>query len=111
MSGANGFGANRQIGLAGATIAGQSSATLRSQQPFSFKAAIDHLEDEIIQLKADVAFARKEVRQLKSEQDTVEAIANAQCNDIERYLRKEINILDDVILKAQKRQKAENQRF
>jgi len=48
MSGANGFGTNRQIGIAGATIAGQSTATLRSQQPFSFKAAIDQLEEEII---------------------------------------------------------------
>ena len=48
---------------------------------------------------------------MKSEQDTVEAIASAQCNDIERYLRKEIGILDDINLKANKRQKAENERF
>ena len=48
---------------------------------------------------------------MKSEQDTVEAIANAQCNEIERYLRKEIGILDDINLKANKRQKAENERF
>ena len=41
---------------------GQSNATLRSQQPFSFKAAIDQLEDEIMQLKQEVMFARKEVR-------------------------------------------------
>ena len=54
-------------------------------------------------MKADVSYARKEVRQLKSEQDTVESIAIAQCNDIQRYLQKEINILDDVILKANKR--------
>ena len=74
--GANNF-PQRQIGIAGATIAGQSSSTLRSQQPFSFKAAIDQLEEEIVQLKADVSFARKEVRQLKSEQDTVESIAIA----------------------------------
>ena len=40
---------------------------------------------------------------MKSEQDTVEAIANAQCNDIERYLRKEIGILEDVNLKAKRR--------
>ena len=36
---------------AGASIMGQSNATLRSNQPFSFKAAIDQLEDEIMQLK------------------------------------------------------------
>ena len=61
-----------------------------------------------MQLKSEVAFARKEVRQLKSEQDTVEAISKAQCSDIERYLKKEIAILDDVIAKAQRRQQAEN---
>jgi len=48
------------------------------------------------------------VRQLKSEQDTVEAIAVAQCNDIQRYLTKEIGILEDVTVKSNKRQKAEN---
>ena len=48
---------------------------------------------------------------MKSEQDTVEAIAQAQCNDIQRYLTKEIAILDDIIIKAAKRQKAENSRF
>lgn len=62
-------------------------------------------------MKSEVAFARKEVRQLHSEQDTVEAISNAQCNDIERYLKKEISILDDVILKSMQRQTAENKRF
>lgn len=50
-----------------------------------------------------MAFSRKEVRQLKAEQNTVEAIANAQCNDIERYLKKEIGILEDVTVKANKR--------
>ena len=62
-------------------------------------------------LKQEVAFARKEVRQLKSEEDTVADVAKAQCQDIERYLSKEIAILDDVINKANKRQKAENMRF
>ena len=41
----------------------------------------------------------------------MEDVAKSQCADIERYLKKEINILDDVIIKANKRQKAENQRF
>jgi acetolactate synthase small subunit len=81
---------------------------LRSQAPFSFKAAIDQLEDEIMQLKQEVAFARKEVKQMKSEQNTVEDVAKAQCADIQRYLEKEIAILDDVQLKANKRQQTEN---
>ena len=99
--------------MAGASIVAgnQSNQTLRSQQPFSFKAAIDQLEEEIMQLKIEVAAAKKEVKQLKSEQDTVEDVAKAQCADIERYLRKEIAILDDVIIKSNVRQKAENSRF
>jgi len=53
-------------------------------------------------------FQRKEVRQLKSEQDTVEDVAKAQCADIERYLQKEIAILDDIQKKSDKKQKTEN---
>ena len=99
------------MGLAGASIAGHSNGTLRSQQPFSFKAAIDQLEDEILDLKKEVAFCRKEVGILKTEQDTVEDVAVAQTTDIKRYLQKEIAILDDVINKFNIRQKAENSRF
>ncbi len=78
LSGA-GFGNAKPnaMGLAGAAIAMASNSTLRSQQPFSFKAAIDHLEDDIMQLKQEVANARKEVRQLKGEQDTVEDVAKS----------------------------------
>ena len=38
-------------------------------------------------------------------------MAKAQCTDIQRYLQKEIAILDDVQIKAKKRQTAENSRF
>ena len=48
---------------------------------------------------------------MKGEQDTVEDVAKAQCADIERYLQKEIAILDDIQKKADKKQKNENQRF
>ena len=48
---------------------------------------------------------------MKQEQDTVEEVAETQCQDIKRYLQKEIAILDDVINKANVRQKAENSRF
>ena len=40
---------------------------------------------------------------LKSEQDTIVSVAKAQDADIERYLNKETTILDDVILKQNKR--------
>ena len=50
-------------------------------------------------MKREVAFCRKEVVVLKTEQDTVEDVAKAQTVDIKRYLQKEIAILDDVINK------------
>ena len=81
---------------------------MRLQQPFSFNAAIAQLEEEIKQLREEVMFQRKEVRQLKANQDTVEDVAKAQCADIQRYLQKEIAILDDVQKKADKKQKTEN---
>ena len=58
-----------------------------------------------------MAFCKKEVQVLKQEQDTVEEVSETQCMDIKRYLSKELNILDDVIHKANDRQKAENSRF
>jgi len=58
-----------------------------------------------------VAYCKKEVNVLHSEQQTVGEVAQTQCDDIERYLKKETNILEDTINKAQMRQKAENSRF
>jgi chromosome segregation ATPase len=99
------------MGMAGASMVGGSNATLRSQMPFSFKASVDQLEDEINNLRQELAFCKKEVQILKTEQDTVEEVATAQSNDIERYLSKENNLLNDVINKFSIRQKAENTRF
>ena len=62
-------------------------------------------------LAQENVFCKKEVHILKSEQDTVEEVSITQCSDIKRYLQKEITILEDVINKANVRQKAENSRF
>ena len=90
--------------VAGQDVAGDIPAAPDADNPAApceavtaeLQAAIDQLEEEIMQLKQEVSFARKEVRQLKGEQDTVEDVAKAQCADIQRYLEKEIAILDDV---------------
>jgi DNA-directed RNA polymerase subunit M/transcription elongation factor TFIIS len=62
-------------------------------------------------LAAEVAFCKKEVGILHSEQATIETVATTQCSDIQRYLEKETNILEEVINKSQQRQKAEHSRF
>ena len=64
-----------------------------------------------MQLHQEVAYCKKEVNLLKAEQDTVESVASTQCSDIERYLRKEIGILEDIINKSQGRQTADNNKF
>ena len=62
-----------------------TNGSLRTNQPFSFKASIDELEDSIRNLAQEVAFCKKEVNVLKQEQDTVEEVAETQCMDIKCY--------------------------
>ena len=42
-----------------------TNTSVRSQQPYSFKASIDQLEEEIMNLAQEVAFFKKEVQILK----------------------------------------------
>ena len=86
--------------MAGAQQMLATNTSVRSQQPYSFKASIDQLEEEIMNLAQEVSFCKKEVQILKQEQDTVEEVSETQCLDIKRYLMKELAILDDVINKA-----------
>lgn len=88
------------LGMAGAQQMLATNTSVRSQQPYSFKASIDQLEEEIMNLAQEVSFCKKEVQILKQEQDTVEEVSETQCLDIKRYLMKELAILDDVINKA-----------
>ena len=80
-------------------------------KPFSFTAVLDEIEADILHLAQEVAFCKKEVGILHTEQGTIEQVAKTQCADIQRYLEKETNILEDVIAKSSARQKAENARF
>ena len=97
------------MGRAGAAIMGQSNQTLSIKSPNtgllpnSFKTALEEIEDEINELQQEVTFQKKEMAVLKSEQDTIVDVAKAQDADIERYLNKEVRILDDVICKQQDR--------
>ncbi len=65
--------------------------------PNSFITALEEIEDEITKLSAEAAYYKKEYKLLKSEFDTITDIAKSQHTDIERYLAKEIKILDDII--------------
>jgi hypothetical protein len=48
---------------------------------------------------------------LRSEQATIVDVAHSQCQDIEKYLEKETNVLNDCINKQALRQKAEYSRL
>lgn len=62
-------------------------------------------------LKQEVQYCHNEVQILKSEQNTICDVAQAQGTDIEKYLHNEIDILNDVICNQAVRQKAEVSRI
>ena len=86
---------------------GQSTYSTTSKLPFSFKNAIEQIEEEILLLATEVSYGKNEVGILKSELETISDVAKSQTNDIQRYLEKEIIILKDVIDKQHVRQNAE----
>jgi hypothetical protein len=54
------------MGAAGATMM-QSSHSIVSKLPCSFKSTLDQIEEDILQLAQEVAFCKKEVNVLHSE--------------------------------------------
>ena len=74
-------------------------------------ALVNELEDDINETRKELNFCKKEVQILKTEENTVAEMAQTKCEDIDRYLNKEIHYLEELIGKAQIKQKAENSRF
>jgi len=48
---------------------------------------------------------------LNTERETVLEMAQSKCNDIDKYLHKEIRYIEELISKADKKQKGEHQQF
>ncbi len=63
-------------------------------------AFINELEDEIFETRKELNFCKKEVQILNSERDTVGEMAETKCQDINKYLTKEINYLEELIIKS-----------
>ena len=72
---------------------------------------VNELEDEVTETIKELSFLKKEIAILNSEKDTVAEMASTKCEDIDRYLSKEIHYLEELIHKGQIKQKAENSRF
>ena len=77
-----------------------SFASGASKNAKSFHANLIDLEDEIIETRKELNFCKKEIEILKSEKDTVAEMADTKCNDINKYLLKEIHYLEELINKA-----------
>ena len=82
-----------------------------SKSQVSFVAIVNELEDEITETRKELNFLKKETQILNTEKDTVAEMAQTKCDDIDRYLSKELHYLEELINKAQIKQKAENSRF
>ena len=90
-------------------MSGYGSFTSKSN--VSFIANLQELEDEIAETRKELNFCVKEVRILNTEKETVHEMAETKMEDINKYLTKEIHYLEELISKAQTKQKAENSRF
>ena len=61
---------------------------------------LDELEYDIGETRKELNFCKKEVKILNTEKDTVAEMAETKCQDINRYLHKEIHYLEELISKA-----------
>ena len=89
----------------------QSYGSMSSKNNINFISFLNEIEDEIAETRKELNFCKKEVQILNTERDTVSEMAESKCVDINRYLNKEIHYLEELIAKAQTKQKAENSRF
>ena len=101
------------IGTAGQQVmSGYGSfASQGTKNNRSFHANLLELEEDIAETRKELNFCKKEVQILNTERSTVLEMAETKCIDIEKYLAKEIHYLEELISKAQTKQKAENSRF
>ena len=89
----------------------QSYGSINSKNNINFITFLNEIEEDISETRKELNFCKKEVQILNTERDTVAEMAETKCDDINRYLNKEIHYLEELISKAQTKQKAENSRF
>ena len=92
-------------------MASTSMSTRSGMGNINFTAFTNELEEEIIEVRKELNFLKKEIHILNSEKDTIAEMASTKCDDIDKYLHKEIKYLDELIVKANHKQKAENARI
>ena len=88
-----------------------TSGSMSSKNNVNFIQFLLDIEEDIAETRKELNFCKKEVQILNSERDTVSEMAETKCEDINKYLNKEIHYLEELIGKSQTKQKAENSRF
>ena len=78
----------------------QGHSTYSQKNNVSFMALIMELEEDIFDTRKELNFCKKEVQILNTERDTVAEMAETKCEDINKYLNKEIHYLEELILKS-----------
>lgn len=99
------------MGAAGAHMIQGYQSMNSSKNNVSFIALLNELEEEINETRKELNYFKKEVAILNTEKDTVAEMARTKCDDIDKYLYKEIHYFEELINKSQLKQKAENYRF
>ncbi|CDW71970.1 UNKNOWN [Stylonychia lemnae] len=101
------------LGAAGASIAsaGSNASQITGRNNNSFKGILDNLESQILQLRSELEFNKKEVQLLGQDKVYVEQNADQRTKEIQKYLSIELQRLDEGIQKHSTKQKAENSRF
>ena len=69
----------------------QSTYSTISKLPFSFKNAIDQIEDEILALMSEVSYGKKEVEILKTELETIGDVCGQVLNIRHRAIPRQRN--------------------
>ena len=71
-----------------------------SKNNVSFIAIMNELEEEINETRKELNYFKKEVAILNTEKDTVAEMARTKCDDIDKYLYKEIHYFEELINKS-----------
>ena len=78
-----------------------SSNSKANNSNVNFTSYTIELEEEINETRKELNFLKKEVAILNTEKETVAEMATTKCEDIDRYLNKEIHYLEELINRAQ----------
>ena len=83
----------------------------KSTEKVNFTGFLADLESDINDTRKELNFMKNEVKILQTEQATVLEMAQSKCEDIDRYLNKEIHYLEELISKSDAKQVIEFNKF